>query len=126
VTNKKTVKEQLIEMQAVQETRNTFVDEERGQVKKDIKQLTFDVSKIESNIVGVNTEVNHLKETVDEVKIDVKDGFQSLEDKMDSHFSSNGRNSKIKRGAIIAGVPTLIASLSAGLWQLGLRVGWWV
>jgi len=125
MTTKKTIKEQLIEMQATQETRDKFIDEERENFKKDLKQVSGDVSKIESSLTGVNTEVFHLKETVDEVKVNIKDGFRHLEDKMDSHFVSNGsRGKKIKIGAIIAGVPTIIASILTGLWQFGIKISW--
>jgi len=131
MTTPETLKEHLIAMQATQDTRDKFVDEEREQVKEDIKQLTANVTKIESSIVGVNTEVYHLKETVDEVKSNVKDGFKSLESKLDEHFKGNNGNNgnkglKIKKVSIFAGIPALFTTILGGtVWQVGIRIGWW-
>jgi len=127
MTTPETLKEHLIAMQATQDTRDKFVDEEREQVKEDIKQLTANVTKIESSIVGVNTEVYHLKETVDEVKSDVKDGFRSLENKLDEHFKGNGnKGQKIRKVSIFAGIPALCTTILGGtVWQVGIRIGWW-
>jgi len=124
MTSRRTIKEEIIDLKARLETRDKFVDAEREDVKEDIKQLTSDVSKIESNVTAVNTEVYNLSKTVDEVKIDVKDGFNRIADKMDGHFNHRSSN-RVKKGAILAGIPTIIVSIGAGVWQLGILVRWW-
>ena len=128
MTSKNTVKEQIAEMRAVADTRYEHVQEERKQVRQDIKDLTNELSGVKSNMTGMNTEVFNLSERVIELKTDVKDGFTSLYTKMDTHFNNkpiNGNRDKIKKGGIVTGIFTAISGIVYGIYELGLLFNFW-
>lgn len=123
---RKTIREEISEMRATQEVRYELVSEERKEVKRDIKTLSSNFSTMRSDITGISIEVKNLGKNMGDLKVDIKDSLSALGNTMDTHFNGKSRNNHIiKKGAIAAGVPTGLLSITYGLYEFGRLVGLW-